>query len=241
MRMHPFRPHRPARRGLTRRLTYSNVMSTIAVFLATATGGAYAANTIGSADVIDGSLTSADIADGTLTSSDIGLNKVFGSRVADGTLTGNDLANNRVTGLDIDESTLGPVPSASSAATAQSAGHATVAGKAAVQDYQVIFRHAPFDQVVRKERTFEAECPAGKRPISGGGHARSTAYDGSGNPPDGYEVAIVESRPSGGYVYGEDDVRPTGWRIKGEATQPEHYNAGISLTVYVVCAKTDMG
>jgi hypothetical protein len=34
-------------------LTYANVMSTIAVFVAVSTGGAYAANTIFSSDIVE--------------------------------------------------------------------------------------------------------------------------------------------------------------------------------------------
>ena len=49
---------------LRSRLTYANVMSTIAVFAALGTGGAYAADTIGSADIIDDSILSQDIKDG---------------------------------------------------------------------------------------------------------------------------------------------------------------------------------
>ncbi len=42
------------------RLTYANVMATLAVFIALG-GAAYAANTVGSSDVIDNSLLSADL------------------------------------------------------------------------------------------------------------------------------------------------------------------------------------
>jgi hypothetical protein len=80
---------------LRRRLTYANVMSTIAVVVAVGTGGAYAVGTITSADVKDGSLTGRD--------------------VKNRTLTGKDLRRNSLAGPQIAESKLGRVPQARNA------------------------------------------------------------------------------------------------------------------------------
>jgi hypothetical protein len=74
-------------------LTYANVVATLALFVALAGGTAYAANTVGSSDVIDNSLQSADLKDGSAVS-------------------GADVIDNSVTGGDIDESKLGRVPNA---------------------------------------------------------------------------------------------------------------------------------
>jgi hypothetical protein len=63
------------------RLTYANVMSTIAVFVAVSTGGAYAANTVFSIDIVDGEVKTADLASGS----------VSGGKVADNSLTGADV------------------------------------------------------------------------------------------------------------------------------------------------------
>ena len=65
------------------RLTYANVMSTLAVVLVVAGGTAYAANTIGSSDVIDNSLQSVDLKN----------NDVRGADVRTDSLTGADIAN----------------------------------------------------------------------------------------------------------------------------------------------------
>jgi hypothetical protein len=48
---------------LLSRLTYANVTATIALFMALATGGAYAAQQITSADIVDGEVKSVDIGD----------------------------------------------------------------------------------------------------------------------------------------------------------------------------------
>lgn len=246
-------------------LSYANVMSTIAVVLAIGTGSAFAAATIGSEQVIDESLTSADvqnntiadvdvlnntltghdIKDGAVTSKDVYNNSLTGADIAkgsvadeeilDGTLKGADVADDSLKGDDVDESTLGNVPSASSAASAQFANSAGTADNAPVKGYQVIWRQAPLDNQVDKEQTVDVPCPAGKRPIGGGG----MAYTGA-NTPDYNEVAIVESMPYGGYTYGPDDNRPEAWRVKAQATDRATYNSVIYITAYAICAKTDM-
>ena len=53
------------------RLTYANVASSIALFIALGTGGAYAADTIGSADIIDESILVEDIKNGEVTTSEL--------------------------------------------------------------------------------------------------------------------------------------------------------------------------
>jgi hypothetical protein len=92
-------------------MTYANVASSIALFLALTTGAAYAANEWTGANIQDGSLTYADLA----------LNTVGGGRILDESLAQADLgvssvgtseiANNSVRTADIDESTLTQVPS----------------------------------------------------------------------------------------------------------------------------------
>jgi hypothetical protein len=77
-------------------LTYSNVVSTLCLFLLLGGGIAYAANTIGSADVINESLRSRDIKNGQVKAKDLTRNAVNGTIVADNTITGDD----------VDESTL---------------------------------------------------------------------------------------------------------------------------------------
>jgi hypothetical protein len=86
-------------RSLRPRSVY-DVLGAIGYFAALATGGAYAANTIGSSDVIDESLLSQDLKNGTVALSDLGSNSVgfdeirpsnvFSSDIADGTITAAD-------------------------------------------------------------------------------------------------------------------------------------------------------
>lgn len=77
----------------------------LALFLVLTGGIAYAANTIGSSDIINESILSQDIKNGQVASSD-----VRNDNLANGGLQGVDVLNNSLTGDDINESSLGQVP-----------------------------------------------------------------------------------------------------------------------------------
>ena len=61
------------------RITYANVMSTLAVLIALTTGSAYAKATITGKQVKDGSLTGKDIKDRTIAARDLASRSVTGS------------------------------------------------------------------------------------------------------------------------------------------------------------------
>jgi hypothetical protein len=93
--------------GLRRRLSYANVTATLALFVALSTGGAYAANTIFSGDIVDNEVYRADVRNddlpgGGLAPADLAANSV-GTSEASG-----------LTGADIQESTLVGVKDADS-------------------------------------------------------------------------------------------------------------------------------
>lgn len=69
-------------RKLRSRLTYANVTATLALVIAVAGGTAYAANTVFSADIVDGEVKAADLAN----------NAVRTAKIADGQVTALDLA-----------------------------------------------------------------------------------------------------------------------------------------------------
>ncbi len=91
-------------RRLRSRLTYANVMSTIAVFVALATGTAYAANTVFSTDIVDGQVKSVDVGNGEILSADVKDQSLTTFDVS--TFLGADVVDNTLTGADVDESTL---------------------------------------------------------------------------------------------------------------------------------------
>ncbi len=123
-------------RSVGRRLTYANVASTAALFLALSTGTAYAANTIFSTDIVDGEVKNADLGsnavttnkigngqvrvadlgadavttdkvlDGTLTAADLGFGSVTSDSVLDESLTSADLATNSVDATEIADNSI---------------------------------------------------------------------------------------------------------------------------------------
>lgn len=100
---------------IRKRLTYANVMSSIAVFLVLG-GAAYAAHKIGSNEIKGNAITTGKIKKEAVTSTKIKNNAVTGAKVKDGSLTGSD----------INASTIGTVPSATNATNAQPTSFAHV-------------------------------------------------------------------------------------------------------------------
>jgi hypothetical protein len=87
-------------------LTYANVMATFAVFLGLSTGGAYAANTIFSSDIVDGQVKTPDLASAAVAPDKLAGGAVTSEKVKDNSLAGRDVFDNSLKGADIDESTL---------------------------------------------------------------------------------------------------------------------------------------
>jgi hypothetical protein len=110
-----------------------DLVAVLALIIAVGTGGAYAANTIGSADVIDESLLSQDIKNDTIQKDDLGPDSVGTGKIKDGVVATSDLAPDAVTGAkvldnslggaDIQESTLGAVPDADALGGVAAAGY----------------------------------------------------------------------------------------------------------------------
>jgi hypothetical protein len=105
---------------IRKRLTYANVMSSIAVFLVLGGATALAAsqlgkNTVGSKQLKKNSVTAAKLKNKAVTTSKIANKAVTGAQVADGTLTG----------ANINPSTLGTVPNATHANSANAASGLT--------------------------------------------------------------------------------------------------------------------
>ena len=142
------------RAPLRSHLSFANVTSVLALTVAVATGGAYAANTIGGGDVIDESLTGRDVrgtnatataagVNGGLTGADVsgqppqpsvGQEEVPGSLttwdLADRTIRARDVAADALTGAQVMEGTLTRVPRALEADRVRPNG----VGTAALQD-----------------------------------------------------------------------------------------------------------
>ena len=103
---------------LRHHLTYANVMVTVLAFVVFAGGAAYAANTIFSADIVDGEVRGVDIGDnqvgsedvrnqglveGGLTAIDIQNSSLTGSDIAPESLRGNDVRDGMIRSADVDD------------------------------------------------------------------------------------------------------------------------------------------
>ena len=96
---------------LRSRFTFANVCSFLALMIAIGTGGAYAANTVFSTDIVDGEVKAADldnnsvrstkIGTGQVLNQDLGADAVDGSKVADGSLGSADLGFDSVGASEI--------------------------------------------------------------------------------------------------------------------------------------------
>jgi hypothetical protein len=99
-----------------RRLTFANVCSALALFVALSTGGAYAADTVFSTDIKDGEVKNQDLAFDAVSSSKIRDNSIQSSDINDFTITANDynvntigsskILNDSLTGDDVLETSL---------------------------------------------------------------------------------------------------------------------------------------
>ena len=84
---------------LRRGFTFANVCSCIALIVALGTGGAYAANTVGSDDIIDESIQSVDIKNGARFSDEVRQFEVSLIRTALGRTSGSQTRAAKLLGL----------------------------------------------------------------------------------------------------------------------------------------------
>jgi hypothetical protein len=93
-------------RKLSARLSYANVMATLAFILALGGTSAYAADTVLSSDIKDGEVHAEDLANSAVIAGKLNNSAVNSGKVQDGTLTGTDVKDDALKGADIDETTL---------------------------------------------------------------------------------------------------------------------------------------
>jgi len=116
---------------IRKRLTYANVMSSIAVFLVLGGATAFAAKKIGSnqlqgnsvktGKIVKEAVTTSKIKKNAVTTAKIADNAVTTAKLADNAVTTNKIASDAVTGDKVKESTLTEVPKAAIAVIAESA------------------------------------------------------------------------------------------------------------------------
>jgi hypothetical protein len=100
------------------RPTHGTVVAYAALFVALATGSAWAAATIGPKDIKDNAIHSRHIKNNAVKTKKIANDAVKTGKLADGAVTGAKVGSDTLTGDNIDESSLDEVPVASVAGTA---------------------------------------------------------------------------------------------------------------------------
>jgi hypothetical protein len=142
---------------LRARLSYANIVASVALFIALGgTSYAVATGSIDSREIKNNSVRGADIRNSSLTGADIRNNR----------LTGADIRNNRLTGGDVLESSLGKVPNAGAADTANTANSATVAGTV-LQTFRDDSVSAPATAPGQNWTLLSATVPAGSYVLTG--------------------------------------------------------------------------
>ena len=118
-----------------------NMVAFVALFVAIILSGgtaAYAANTIRSSDIVDGQVQNADIA----------ANAVGNGKIQDGSVLGADIKDDALSGNDIKESTLGLVPNAKHAQSADSAASLGGVPLDALRQ-RTVTNHVPTDSCIQ--------------------------------------------------------------------------------------------
>ena len=215
------------------RLTYANVMSTLAVFLILGGATAFAASKkingakIKAGTIVTGKLakeavkegklgsgavTESKLADGAVTNKKIADNAVTTSKIADNAVTTGKILNDAVTGDKVKESSLSTVPSATKAVEATK-----------LTNVFVVRVNFTVPSGPEQNTTQTATCPAGTQAISGGAR----------NDPVANHSAIVTSRPT----IGEAGTPETGESFDGWRASITNTSTGaLSSSVWAICA-----
>lgn len=169
---------------IRKRITYANVMSSIAVFLVLGGASAYAAKKIGSNEIKGNSITTGKLKK----------NAVTTSKIKNNSITTAKIKNGAVTGPKINLTTLGTVPNATHATTADTAnnlnGFKALAGAGSNESVTTLLSTGQFDVV--------GICdPAETLTIPG--------FDNGYNTRHGSAIGIINRGQNGGVADSSDD------------------------------------
>ncbi len=149
---------------IRKRITYANVMSSIAVFLVLGGASAYAAKKIGSNEIKGNSITTGKIKKNAITASKIKKNSIITAKIKNGA----------VTGPKINLGTLGTVPSANVANTANVAN--SLAGRTPIS---LFVGPGTRDVATVGPFTIQVECKINNGGVDEGRFLLRTSVDGA--------------------------------------------------------------
>jgi hypothetical protein len=208
---------------IRKRLTYANVMSSLAVFLILGGATAFAAvKKVGPNEIKANSIKTGKIVKEAVTKGKIKNGAVSEAKLADGAVTTNKLADNAVTTPKIAKDAVNAEKIAANAVTnAKVANGALSANKLGAITVQTEITNVANNT----NGEINVGCPAGQRAISGGG-----AWGAFAAALDLLSTRPIRSAADGGVM--ADGEVPGGWRAAGRNTS----GGATTLAVWVVCA-----
>jgi hypothetical protein len=215
---------------IRKRLTYANVMSSLAVFLILGGATAFAAiKKVGANEIKANSIKTGKIVKEAVTAGKLKNGAVTESKIADGAVTTNKIANDAVTGDKVKESSLGQVPSA---LNADRLGGLVASGYQHTLRWAVVSANAGGASVVRGNATGAGRISPGNFFVSFPADIRECAYvatngdTGAGAGPPG-EIS-VEQRAADNPT----DIEVRTYNSSGAQTDP---GAGDGFHIAVFC------
>jgi hypothetical protein len=202
---------------IRKRLTYANVMSSIAVFMVLGGATAFAATKIGANEIkansiktgkiVKEAVTAGKIKNGAVTTTKIGKGAVGSENLADNSVTSLKIAPDAVTTAKIapDAVTTGKIANGAVTSAKIGAGAISASKLASIQRVLV---ESTATNAVGQTREVTAQCPAGTVAISGGAAWVTTA--GNVSTVNGI-IRVSQPVPSTAGA-----GAPTGWQATGE-------------------------
>jgi hypothetical protein len=213
--------------GTRNHLSFANVISVIALFVALG-GASYAAvnlpkNSVGAKQIKKRAVRGKHINKNAVTASKLQRNSISSPKIADGSVLSADLADNSIGADDLADNSVG-----SGEVINGSLGQSDFAPGATLPPHITVqFEQAAADLANGAELSLDAQCPAGQTAIGGGVRGDLTNSE---------LTKVTASRP---IISGMNSGAPanngtfTGWR--GTFVNEEN-GAGIRPNVWVICA-----
>jgi hypothetical protein len=201
---------------IRQRLTYANVMSSLAVFLVLGGGAAYAAKKIGSHDLRGGSVTTAKIKRNAVTRSKIKADAISTAKIAKGAVTNGRLADGAVSLEKLAPGFIAPAAEKLSHVADISAGGVVLAGSLGISQANVTHPEAGF------------YCFAGFVPAPAGGVATVDYSEAGENVLIQFDTGQGPVCPVGTQAF-VNTRRPISFKVKDST---ESIDAGFFLLLY---------
>ena len=198
-------------RPIRERLSYANVIATVALFIALGLGTAYAADKIGSKDIAKNAIKSKHIKAGNVKNSDLAAGAVDSAKVADGSLLESDFAAG-----ELPKGEQGPPGQDGDACLPSNPACVGPPGTAAVSEFAQFYALAPPDNAATVAPGAAVDFPA-NGPASDGitrSDAESFVLADAGT----YRIAFLVSVSEAGQLGLRLDGTELGYTIFGRAT-----------------------